>query len=119
MHTLLGKLMLEAGSATAIQWAIDATRRGGNVVLVGVYGPPFNLVNIGTAMNKGLTLRMAQCNVKRYMPTLLEHIRAGRIDAKAIISHRFPLEEAELAYHVFENKLDDCVKCVLIPPEAA
>ena len=76
-------------------------------------------VNIGTAMNKGLTLRMAQCNVKRYMPALLEHIRAGRIDAKAIISHRFPLEEAELAYHVFDNKLDDCVKCVLIPPEAA
>src|SRR6187551_1594831 len=87
MHTLLGKLMLEAGSATAIQWAIDSTRKGGNVVLVGVYGPPFNLVNIGTAMNKGLTLRMAQCNVKRYMPTLLEHIRAGRIDAKAVISH--------------------------------
>lgn len=119
MHTLLGKLMLEAGSATAIQWSIDAARRGGNVVLVGVYGPPFNLVNIGAAMNKGLTLRMAQCNVKRYMPALLEHIRAGRIDAKAIISHRFPLEEAELAYHVFDNKLDDCVKCVLIPPEAA
>jgi len=119
MHTLLGKLMLEAGSATAIQWAIDSARRGGNVVLVGVYGPPFNLVNIGTAMNKGLTLRMAQCNVKRYMPALLEHIRAGRIDAKAIISHRFPLEEAELAYHVFDNKLDDCIKCVLIPPEAA
>ncbi|HEU5077457.1 MAG TPA: zinc-dependent alcohol dehydrogenase [Polyangiaceae bacterium] len=119
MHTLLGKLMLEAGSATAIQWAIDSARRGGNVVLVGVYGPPFNLVNIGTAMNKGLTLRMAQCNVKRYMPTLLDHIRAGRIDAKSIISHRFPLEEAELAYHVFDNKLDDCIKCVLIPPEAA
>jgi threonine dehydrogenase-like Zn-dependent dehydrogenase len=118
LQSFLGGMMLQAGAATAIQWAIDATRRGGNVVLVGVYGPPFNLVNIGAAMNKGLTLRMAQCNVKRYMPRLLEHIRAGRIDPKAVISHRVPLEHATEAYHLFENKLDKCVKCVLIPPLA-
>jgi threonine dehydrogenase-like Zn-dependent dehydrogenase len=119
IHTVLGALMLEAGTATAVQWSIDAVRRGGNVVLMGVYGPPFNLVNIGTAMNKGLTLRMAQCNVKRYMPHLLEHIRNGVIDAKAIISHRIPLEHADEAYRIFEQREDNCVKCVLIPPRAA
>jgi threonine dehydrogenase-like Zn-dependent dehydrogenase len=118
-QTALGKMMVQAGSPTAIDWAIDATRRGGNVVLIGVYGPPFNLVNVGAAMNKGLTLRMGQCNVKRYMPRLLEHIREGRIDAKAIISHRFPLAEAAEAYAIFEQKKDDCIKCVLIPPHAA
>jgi threonine dehydrogenase-like Zn-dependent dehydrogenase len=119
LHSVLGALMFEAGAPTAIQWSIDAARRGGNVVLVGVYGPPFNLVNIGVAMNKGLTLRMGQCNVKRYMPRLLEHIRAGRIDAKSVISHRVPLEHASDAYHLFANKLDNCIKCVLIPPLAA
>src|SRR5688572_20610202 len=40
----------------------DLVRKGGNVSIVGVYGPPFNLLNLGTAMNKGLTLRMNQCN---------------------------------------------------------
>ncbi len=118
-QSFLGAMKVEAGAPTAIGWAIDAVRRGGRVVLIGVYGPPFNLVNIGTAMNKGLTLRMGQCNVKRYMPHLLEHIRAGRIDAKGIISHRFPLEEAPEAYRIFERKEDGCVKCVLIPPQAA
>jgi threonine dehydrogenase-like Zn-dependent dehydrogenase len=117
-HTVLGAMKLEAGSPTAISWAIDAVRRCGHVVLIGVYGPPYNLVNVGAAMNKGLTLRMAQCNVKRYMPHLLEHIRAGRIDAKGIISHRFPLAEAADAYRVFEQKRDNCIKCVLIPPQA-
>jgi threonine dehydrogenase-like Zn-dependent dehydrogenase len=119
LHTLLGSMLLEAGAPTGIQWSIDAVRRGGNVVLIGVYGPPFNLINIGTAMNKGLTLRMAQCNVKRYMPHLLGHIRAGRIDPKQIITHRVPLEDAPEAYHIFANKKDDCIKCVLIPPQAA
>jgi threonine dehydrogenase-like Zn-dependent dehydrogenase len=120
MHSALGKLFkLEAGAPTALNWAIDATRRCGNVVLIGVYGPPWNLVPIGTAMNKGLTLRMGQANVKRYMPHLLEHIRAGRIDAKAIITHRLPLEEAPHAYEIFAQKRDQCVKCVLVPPGEA
>jgi len=113
----LGMAFLQAGAPTAIDWSIQAARKGGNVVIIGVYGPPWNLVDIGTAMNKGLTLRMNQCNVKRYMPHLLEHIRAGRIDAKRIISHRIPLEHAEEGYHLFEKKLDRCTKCVLIPPQ--
>lgn len=119
-QTFLGvKAKLMAGAATAINWSIASTRKGGNVVLVGVYGPPFNAVDIGTAMNKGLTLRMNQANVKRYMPHLLDHIRAGRIDAKGIITHRIPLEHAEHAYDLFEKRADNCIKCVLVPPQAA
>jgi threonine dehydrogenase-like Zn-dependent dehydrogenase len=119
MQRLLGAIKLQAGSATALSWAIQAARRGGNVVMIGVYGPPWNVLPIGDAMNKGLTLRGAQCNVKRYMPHLLEHIRAGRIDPKNIISHRFPLEQAAEAYETFDQKRDECIKCVLIPPLAA
>jgi len=98
-----------------LQWAIGAVRKAGNVSIIGVYGPPWNLVPIGVAMNKGLTLRGAQCSVRRYMPHLLEHIRAGRIDAKAVISHRLPLDDAAKGYHMFANKQDDCLKCVLLP----
>jgi threonine dehydrogenase-like Zn-dependent dehydrogenase len=120
MHRTLGlALKLQAGAPTAIQWCIDTVRKGGNVSIVGVYGPPWNLIPIGTAMNKGLTLRMNQCNVKRYMPHLLKHIREGRIDAKGIITHRFPLEEAPKAYATFSEKKDHCVKCVLTPGASA
>ena len=117
-HRLLGATMLQAGAATALGWAIDAARRGGRVSVVGVYGPPWNLVPIGTAMNKGLTLRMGQCNVKRYMPRLLEHIRDGRIAATQIITHRLPLEAAPDAYALFARKQDECIKCVLLPEAA-
>jgi threonine dehydrogenase-like Zn-dependent dehydrogenase len=116
-HSFLGKVMkMEAGAPTALNWCIDSVRKGGVVSVIGVYGPPWNLVPIGTAMNKGLTLRMNQCNVKRYMPHLLEHIRAGRIDSTGIISHRLPLDEAPHAYEIFANKKDGCRKCVLVPP---
>ena len=112
---VLGLSFLQAGVPVAINWCIDTVRKGGNVSIIGVYGPPWNLVDIGTAMNKGLTMRMNQCNVKRYMPHLLKHIREGRIDAKGIITHRFPLSEAPKAYETFSSKKDNCIKCVLMP----
>jgi threonine dehydrogenase-like Zn-dependent dehydrogenase len=113
------KAKLEAGVATALTWCIQTARKGGNVSIVGVYGPPWNLVPIGTAMNKGLTLRMNQCNVKRYVPHLLKHIREKRIDPRRIITHRFPLERAPEAYHLFEKRAQGCIKCVLLPPGEA
>ena len=109
------RLKLQAGAATALNWAIYSVRKGGSVSVVGVYGPPYNTVALGAAMNKGLTLRAGQCNVRRYMPHLLEHIRKGRIDPDAVITHRFPLEEAPHAYDVFAKKQDGCIKCVLVP----
>ena len=118
LHKVLGTSFLQAGAATALAWAIQSVRRCGKVVIIGVYGPPWNLVPIGDAMNKGLTIRASQCNVKRYMPHLLEHIRAGRIDPKGIISHRLSLEEAPHAYRIFARKEDRCVKCVLLPQAA-
>ncbi|WBS05381.1 glutathione-dependent formaldehyde dehydrogenase [Pseudoduganella sp. SL102] len=110
--------MMQAGSATALHWCINSVRKGGNVSIVGVYGPTFNAIPIGNALNKGLTMRMNQASVKRHLPRLIEHIQAGRIDPKQIITHRVPLEEVSDAYHLFSSKLDNCIKTVLIPPSA-
>ena len=115
LHDFLGKMMLEAGRPTAITWAINTVRKGGTVVLIGVYGPPWNLIPIGTAMNKGVTLRMAQCNTKRYMPHLLEHIRNGRIEPRRLISHSLPLSAVSDAYEMFSSKTDQCRKVVMTP----
>ena len=118
MHKVLGDGKMEAGAPTGLHWAIQSVRRGGHVVAMGVYGPPWNLFPLGELMNKGLTLRGAQCNVKRYMPRLLEHIRSGRVDAKGIITHRGPLSDAPAFYDMFANKKNECIKCVLVPNAA-
>jgi threonine dehydrogenase-like Zn-dependent dehydrogenase len=120
VHDVLGKhLRIQAGSPAAMNWAIQSVRRGGRVSIIGVYGPPWNLVDMGTAMNKGLTIRTGQCDVKRHMPRLLEHIRAGHIDPTALITHRFPLEEAPEAYRLFASRKQGVIKCLLIPKGAA
>jgi threonine dehydrogenase-like Zn-dependent dehydrogenase len=112
------KLKLQAGAATVLHWAINSVRKGGRISIVGVYGPTFNAVPIGNAVNKGLTLRMNQASVKRHLPRLIEHIQAGRLRPSEVITHRLPLEEVADAYHLFSSKLDGCIKTVLIPPGA-
>lgn len=55
-HVTSAKLKLQAGSPVALNWAIDAVRKGGTVSVMGAYGPLFTSVKFGDAMNKGLTL---------------------------------------------------------------
>jgi threonine dehydrogenase-like Zn-dependent dehydrogenase len=118
-QTVIGrKLKLQSGSAIALHWAINSVKKGGVVSVVGVYGPTGNLVPIGNVVNKGLTLRANQASVKRLLPRLIEHVQAGRIDPKQLITHRVPLEHVADAYHIFSRKLDGCIKPVLIPAEA-
>lgn len=116
LHWLFGtKLKLEAGSAIALHWAINAVKKGGIVSIVGVYGPTGNMVPIGNVVNKGITIRANQASVKRLLPRLIEHVRAGRIEPRKLITHRVPLEDIADAYHIFSAKLDGCIKPVLLP----
>lgn len=117
MQTITGrKLLLQAGSATALQWAINSVKKGGIVSIVGVYGPTANLIPIGNVVNKGITIRANQASVKRLLPKLIEHVQNGLIDPKQLITHRVPLEDAADAYRIFSDKLDGCIKTVLITP---
>lgn len=116
IQTFTGRrLLMQAGSATALNWAINSVKKGGIVSVVGVYGPTMNLVAIGNVVNKGITIRANQTSVKRLLPKLISHIENGFIDPKGIITHKIPLEEVAYAYRIFSSKLDNCIKTVLVP----
>jgi threonine dehydrogenase-like Zn-dependent dehydrogenase len=108
-------LLLETDRPTALRQAINACRKGGTVSIPGVYGGFIDKFPIGAAFAKGLTLRMGQTHVQRYVRGLLEKIEAGSIDPSSIISHRLPLDEAARGYAIFNDKEDECTKVVLKP----
>jgi threonine dehydrogenase-like Zn-dependent dehydrogenase len=95
--------------------AIMCCRKGGTVSIPGVYIGFLDKVPMGAAMNKGLTFRMGQTHVHRYVPTLLAKVQAGEIDPSFVITHRLPLSEAPHAYEIFRDKRDNCIKVVLQP----
>jgi threonine dehydrogenase-like Zn-dependent dehydrogenase len=106
---------LETDRPNALRQIIFACRKGGTVSIPGVYGGFIDKFPIGAAFAKGLTFRMGQTHVPKYMRMLLERIEKGEIDPSQIISHSLPLEDAPNAYRIFRNKQDNCIKVVLKP----
>lgn len=106
---------LETDRPTALRQVIVACRKGGKVSLAGVYGGFLDKVPMGAAFNKGLSFKMGQTHVHRYLKPLLEHIQNGKIDPSFVITHKMNLEDAPKGYEIFKHKKDNCIKVVLKP----
>ncbi len=61
-----------------LRQAIHSCRNFGTVSIVGVYGGFLDKIPMGSAINRGLTFRMAQTPVQHYLPNLMERHREGR-----------------------------------------
>jgi threonine dehydrogenase-like Zn-dependent dehydrogenase len=109
------QVRMQTDRPTALRMALQSCRKGGTVSIPGVYAGVIDKTPIGAAFNKGLTLRMGQTHVQRYMQPLLQHIEAGRIDPTFVITHRLNLQEAPLGYKMFRDKENECIKVVLKP----
>ena len=95
--------------------AIMCCRKGGTLSIPGVYIGFLDKIPFGAAMNKGLTMKMGQTNVQKYLEPLLSKVEAGEIDPSFVITHRVKLEDAPKAYKTFRDKEEGCIKVVLKP----
>jgi threonine dehydrogenase-like Zn-dependent dehydrogenase len=107
--------MMATDRLGVLRQAIHCCRKGGTVSIPGVYGGLLDKVPMGAAFGKGLTLRMGQTHVHRYLPQLMERIQRGEIDPSFVITHRLTLADAPEAYETFRDKQDGCIKVVLQP----
>jgi threonine dehydrogenase-like Zn-dependent dehydrogenase len=101
--------------AHVLREAIHACRKGGVISIPGVYGGIINNVPMGAAFAKGLTFKMGQTHMHRYLEPLLERVQAGDIDPTFVITHTMPLDDAPHGYRIFRDKQDECIKIVLKP----
>lgn len=99
----------------ALRDCLRNVRAGGTVSLSGVYGGWLNMVPLGAAFQKGVTIRMGQCNVLNYMDKLIALIEEDAIDPSFVITHRASLDDAPRMYETFRNKEDGCIKVVMRP----
>jgi threonine dehydrogenase-like Zn-dependent dehydrogenase len=98
-----------------LRQAIHCCRNFGTVSIVGVYGGYLDWIPMGSAINRGLTFRMAQTPVQHYLPSLLRRIEAREIDPSFVITHRGSLEDGPELYKTFRDRKDGCIKVVLKP----
>jgi threonine dehydrogenase-like Zn-dependent dehydrogenase len=108
-------LFLATDRPSALRQAIQACRKGGTVSIPGVYCGLLDKFPMGAAFAKGLTFKMGQTHVHRYLRPLLRRIERGDIDPSGVITHRYALADAPEAYRRFSQAKDDCAKVVLKP----
>ena len=116
---LAQKFMETAGMdrLAALHASIDVVRRGGTVSLSGVYAGEADILPMKTMFDKQISLRMGQCNVKRWTNQLLPMVEdpADPFGVMDLVTHSSPLEDAPALYETFQKKEDGCIKVVLKP----
>jgi threonine dehydrogenase-like Zn-dependent dehydrogenase len=101
----------------ALRTAIKAVRRGGTVSISGVYGGEIDPMPLMEMFDRGITMRMGQCHVKRWIDDILPAVMddsdpLGTLD---MTTHHLPLDQAPHGYEIFQKKQDGCIKVVLNP----
>ena len=105
------------GRQETFQACLDATRPGGIVSSLGVYGGKLEvpLESYVYGIGDKQILSTLCPGGKERMHKLMELVRHGRLDLSPLITHRFSLDEIEDAYELFGNQQDGVVKVALTP----
>jgi threonine dehydrogenase-like Zn-dependent dehydrogenase len=116
---LAAPLMTNAGvdRLAALNQSIDAVRRGGVISVVGVYGGMTDPLPMLRMFDKGITLRMGQAHVKRWIDELMPLVSddADPLGVMDLATHTLPLDEAPHGYEIFQKKRDGAIKVLLTP----
>jgi threonine dehydrogenase-like Zn-dependent dehydrogenase len=83
---------------------VDVVRRGGRLVVVGMYAGETVETQLGVWWARGLDLRFAGvCPVHAHWATAMRYVESGEIDPLPLVSHRLPLAEAQAGYEAFDR----------------
>ncbi|MGI4980734.1 MAG: zinc-dependent alcohol dehydrogenase [Janthinobacterium lividum] len=107
--------MLETDRPTVLRQALQSVRKGGTVSIPGVYGGTLNKLNFGAAFGKGITMKMGQTNMHKYLKPLLKRVEDGQIDPSFLISHRIGIQDVPDMYKIWQEKKDSVTKIVIDP----
>jgi threonine dehydrogenase-like Zn-dependent dehydrogenase len=113
LDTVKQKVKLGTDRPDALRFAIQSCRKGGFVSVPGVYGGALDKFPFGAAFGKGLTFKMGQTHVQKYMEELLNLVLDEKVDLTDVISHRLTLEDGPSAYKNFNEEKDEFIKVVM------
>lgn len=105
------------GLPETFEAALRALRPGGTLSSLGVYSSdlriPLDAFAAGLGDHKIVTTLCP--GGKERMRRLMEVVASGRIDTRALVTHRFKLAEIEDAYELFAHQRDGVLKIAITP----
>jgi L-iditol 2-dehydrogenase len=101
-----------SGAPATVGQATRLTRRGGRIVVTGLFLEPVP-TDLTTVTLGELEVVGSQIYDHRDFRTALDWIEAGRFDFRKMVTHVFPLTQAQQALEVLANRTEDAVKILL------
>ncbi len=95
--------LVAVGASSAVHQAVRLVRKRGHVTVVGIF-PGDVAAPMTTVVRREITLAGAYDARAENFEEAVELIESGRITAAELVTHRFPLEEAERAFEVAKSK---------------
>lgn len=97
----------------ALRWATQAVAKAGTLGIIGVYPPQHEAFPVGEAMNANLTVKMGNCNHRKYVPGLLSKVAAGQVDPTTVWTQQETIPTALQAYEAFDRREPGWTKVTL------
>jgi L-iditol 2-dehydrogenase len=101
-----------AGENGAVEDAIAAAKPGGRVVLIGIPANDRTSFPASVARRKGLTIKLVR-RMKFTYPRAIQLVESGKVDVRSLVSHQFPLEQAQQAFTVAQRR--EGLKVIITP----
>jgi len=96
-----------------LDWVVQSLAKAGTLGIVGVYPEGLHSFPVGLAMNRNLTIKMGNCNHRRYIPHILDLIRSKTIEPELVLTQREPLTNVLDAYSAFDRRQPGWMKVLL------
>jgi L-iditol 2-dehydrogenase len=103
-----------SGSIAGVNLALDMVRKGGEVILVGIYPGPLELAVTQRIVREMKTLRGSFGTTSILWDTALGLMASGAIKIKPLITHRVSIARGEEGFLAADRK--EAVKALIIPP---
>ncbi len=103
-----------AGTSQSLSDAVEFTKKNGRISVLGIYSEPVSL-NAFKINQWNITLAGSRAEGDRSLGKAAPLMGDGRIKARPLITHTFPLEKVNEAMDTFVNRIGGAIKVVLKP----
>jgi L-iditol 2-dehydrogenase len=101
-----------AGTSGSLTDAIEFTRKNGRISLLGIYSEPVP-INAFKIAQWNITLAGSRAEGDRALSKVAPLMGDGRIKARPLITHTFPLDQINQGFQTFINRIGGAIKVVI------
>jgi 2-desacetyl-2-hydroxyethyl bacteriochlorophyllide A dehydrogenase len=107
-------VLVTAGTESSLQQALEITRKGGAITLLAHFDEPIS-ADLGLAVQNGINIFTVRGEGRMSVRRALSLMEQGKLDAKSLITHHFPLAEINRALDTFRERRENALKVIVHP----